>query len=299
MTFKSYTDIPVNADPSSRFVPWIVTLMVYLATIALMIAFSMSTLIQHWDADLTSKLTVEIPSSRLLSSPVDERTTKLSEQVVQILLKTPGVGTVRTLPREEIIANLQPWFRQEIDLDLLPIPILLDVEISNRAHFNRQVLQKSLHAVDPNLILEDHLVWQKGVLNLVYSAQIVGLLIVFMIVLASISTIAFTSQTTLIIHRNIIEILYLMGATDAYIIRQFQNHAFKVGLKGGCAGFFLSLGTLVLLKFMLQQLEPSPLLTNFPIIILGGIALLVPVCVTLFMMIAARVAVRIALKYAI
>ena len=55
MPLKTYSDVPLNADPSGRFVPWIVALMVYLATISLMVAFSVSALINRWDTGFTAR----------------------------------------------------------------------------------------------------------------------------------------------------------------------------------------------------------------------------------------------------
>lgn len=299
MSLKSHSDIPLNADPSGRFVPWIVALMVYLATISLMVAFTTSGLIHRWDKGFSTKLSVEIPASNIFNPHGDIEGAKIREQIIQTLLKTPGIGSVRTLPRDEILSTLKPWLGEQNDISQLPLPTLLDVDVTNRNHLNYTLLQKSLKNLLPGIVIEDHLSWQRGVLDLAYSAQVIGLLIVSMIILAAISTIAFTSQTSLIIHRNIIEILYLVGATDAYIARQFQNHAFRVGLKGGSVGFILSAITFILLKFFARHLDTALLEEVVSTALLWTIALLVPLFVTLFMMFAAKFAVKIALKYVI
>ena len=96
-----------------------------------------------------------------------------------------------------------------------------------------------------------------------------------------------------------IEILYLVGATDTYIAKQFQNHALKVGVRGGCIGFTLSALTFLLLKFFARHLDTTLLDEVVSTFMMWSIALLVPLFVTLFMMLSARFAVRLALKYVI
>ena len=295
----SCSDIPLNADPSGRFVPWIIALMVYLATISLMVAFIVSALVHRWDTGFSQRLSIEIPASNIFNPQGDSEGAKIREQIIQALLKTPGIGSVRTLPRDEMVSTLKPWLGEGTDVSQLPLPTLLEVEISNRAHLNDRLLTQSLKSLLPGIIIEDHQGWQHGFLDLAYSAQVIGLLIVSMIILAAISTIAFTSQTSLIIHRSVIEILYLVGATDTYIARQFQNHALRVGIKGGTVGFCLSLGTFILLKFFARHLDTTLFEEVISTSMLWGIAILVPFFVTLFMMISARVAVKIALKYVV
>lgn len=299
MSFKTHVDVPLNSDPSGRFVPWIVALMVYLATISLMVAFSVSALINRWDSGFSSQLTVEIPATNLFNSHAVEEASAVRGQVAQVLLKTPGIGTVRTLSKDEILSTLKPWLGKRSDLANLPLPTLMEVEISDRTYLNYEILQNNLRRISPGIVVEDHLGWQEGVLDLAHSAQVIGFLIVAMIILAAVSTIAFTSQTSLIIHRNIIEILYLIGATDRYIARQFQHHAFRVGLRGGFMGFVFSVTTFFLLKFFARHIDTTLLdevISTAGVWIIAGA---VPLFIAVFMMLSAKFAVRLALRYVI
>lgn len=297
MSLKKYTDIPLNADPSGRFVPWIVALMVYLATISLTVAFVVSSLISRWDTGFTARLSVEIPAQNAFDPDRDWEMTKIRGQVAQILLRTPGVGTVRTLSKNEVLSTLEPWLGQGDDLSDLPLPTLLEVEVKDRDIIDISLMKQNLSEVMPGIMVEDHLGWQSGILDLAHSAQIIGFLIVTMIILAAVSTIAFTSQTSLIIHRNVIEVLYLVGATDDYIAKQFQYHALRVGLRGGTVGFLMASVTFVVLKFFAKDLDTTLLNEVISNSALWSVALLVPLFVTAFMMMAARLSVRLALKY--
>jgi cell division transport system permease protein len=297
MSLRKYSDIPLNADPSGRFVPWIVALMVYLATISLTVAFVVSSLINRWDTGFTARLSVEIPAYNAFDPDGEWEMTKVKGQVAQILLRTPGIGSVRTLSKGEVLSTLEPWLGENSNLEDLPLPTLLEVEVKDRDIVDIVLLKQNLQEIMSGIIVEDHMGWQRGILDLAHSAQVIGFLIVAMIILAAVSTIAFTSQTSLIIHRNVIEILYLVGATDDYIARQFQYHALRVGIRGGAVGFFMTGTTFIVLKFFARDLDTTLLNEVVSNMALWSVALLVPLFVTIFMMMAARLSVRLALKY--
>ena len=91
MRAKPHSDTLLNMDPSGRFVPWIVALMVYLATISLIVAFSVSSLINRWESGLSETLTIEIPSHSIVKPGLEESTSQVKSNVIQTLLKTPGI----------------------------------------------------------------------------------------------------------------------------------------------------------------------------------------------------------------
>lgn len=293
-----YHDVPLHADPSGRFVPWIVALMVYLATISLLVASTISGVVNRWDLGLAGRLTIELPSPNLTQNA--EESINLREQVNRLLLNTPGVGTVRQLSPQEVLKVIEPWLgSKEINLDEEVLPILLDVELADRKYIHIPKLTQTLKQLNAGITVEDHLKWQEGILDLAHSARVIGFTIVAMIMLAAVCIIAFTAQTSLIIHRQVIEILYLVGATDEYIARQFQNHALSVGLKGGLIGLILFGITFVLLGFFARNLDTRLLVEVISPIMLWTIAIIIPLVVTALMMLSARLTVQIALRYVV
>ncbi len=290
-----YNDLPLKSDPANRFLPWIVALMVYLASLSLIIAFSVSNLIQQWETGFQSHITIEIPSNPLNDAPNANQET-LTQQTIELLNKMPEVGKIKLLSAHEILKNLNSQASIEGVEDQF-LPRLIDVEITHRNELALTQLKENLQILSPHIVVEDHLDWKEGLFELAESTQIISFIILGIIVAATMGTIAFTSQTSLIIHRHIIEVLYLIGATDRYIAKQFQNHTFRIGLKGGLYGFCMTVLTFFLLHYFAQTLNIQilmPLLSNF---FLWGVSLLVPVFVTLFMMLSARATVRLSLKY--
>ena len=54
-------DLPLDRDPTGRFLPWLIALMVYLAALALVCAMVMNKMVERWDTGLSGSITVQIP----------------------------------------------------------------------------------------------------------------------------------------------------------------------------------------------------------------------------------------------
>jgi cell division transport system permease protein len=82
-----------------------------------------------------------------------------------------------------------------------------------------------------------------------------SLVVTTLVGLAAIATISFMSHTGLRVHKKVIEILHLIGATNDYIARQFQNYALRLGMQGAVIGLSLSAICLYFMKDLLGQLS--------------------------------------------
>lgn len=291
----SYNDLPLRSDPANRFLPWIVALMVYLATLSLTVAFSVSSLINQWQVGFQSHITVEIPNTSFNEDASSNQET-LTQQVLDLIKQMPQVGKIKLLSTKEILQNFNTQISIESTNEQF-LPQLIDVEIIERNDISLAQLEQHLHMLSPHIVIEDHLDWKEGLFELAQSTQIISFLILGMIVAATMGTIAFTSQTSLIIHRQIIEILYLMGGTDNYIAKQFQNHTFRIGLKGGMYGFAMSTITFFILNFFAKNLNVHILLPLLSNVVVWATTISVPLFVTAFMIISARATVKLSLRY--
>src|SRR3546814_8394287 len=92
-------------------------------------------------------------------------------------------------------------------------------------------------------------------------------------------------------HQRSIELLHLIGAQDAYVARQFQNHALGFGLRGGLLGLAAALPTLYLARLLLQRIDSGllPELSFRPHA--WACFVLLPVAAALVTMLTARVTV--------
>lgn len=286
---RAATDVPLARDASQRFLPWLVAFMVYLAVLAFLGALAVHKGIQRWDSGLAGHLTVEIPLTQS-ENGADDQDTRVA-QALHLLQGTKGVIGAAQLAPSEIAKLLEPWLGTSALDEELPLPALIAVTIDSAAPPDLATLAASLEQAVPGALVDDHQRWLGRLLDLARSVQIIAALIVLLVATAAILAIIFVTRTGLSIHRQVIELLHLIGAHDAYIARQFQRHALKLGLRGGIIGMALALATVLPVAGLLARADSAllPQVSLSPIE--WGILMLMPVATALVAMITARLTV--------
>jgi cell division transport system permease protein len=239
MPLRRY-DLPLQADGSSRFLPWFIGLMVYLATLALAFSLLLTAALDRWDAGLRGSLTVQVPAPAD-GSPLSQA---VLERILGRLRETVGVVRAEAMDQASEAALLKPWLGTIGDDGDLPLPVLIDVRTGSGDAVDTGSLQQALAALVPGTIVATHDRWLG---RLFRTARLIALsadLAVSLIGAGAVLTIIFTTRTGLLIHHEVIELLHLVGAQDSYIARQFQAHAFRQALRGGIYGTILALTTL-------------------------------------------------------
>jgi cell division transport system permease protein len=97
-------------------------------------------------------------------------------------------------------------------------------------------LRKRIDAAAPGATVEEHQKWLDEMIGVIRWGWRLALVVVVLIFFAAAMTIVFAMRTSLRIHRNVTDVLHLIGARDQYIAEQFQRHAFRLGLLGGAIG---------------------------------------------------------------
>jgi cell division transport system permease protein len=228
------SDVPLSGDPASRFLPWTVALLVFLATLAFAAGMFLSSAGDTWRQNLSGTLTIQIPS---LDS--GDRKTRM-DAAVQLLTATPGVVAVRPIPDAEIAVLLEPWLgKQVLGLDL-PMPDLIDVTVGPGAALDLAALSTRLGQVAPGAVVDDHSVWLRRLTEFAAIAETVSFAIMVVILMSAVATVIFTTRTGLAIHSDVVEVLHLIGAQDSYVARQFQNHTLRLATIGAALGFAIA-----------------------------------------------------------
>lgn len=285
MLFRRPT-VPLDEDSSARFLPWLVAFMVFLACLALASVFVVERAAQRWDSGLKGQLTVQIPAPEQEA----ERPARI-EKVTQVLQATPGVRGLSVLTPQEVARLVEPWLGEAALAAELPLPDLIAVTLDASQPPDLGALRTALEAAVPGTQADDHQRWLSNLLNLARSIKLGALIVVGLVCFAAVVTVVFVTRTGLEIHRQVIELLHLMGAQDRYIAREFQGHALKLGLRGGLFGFLLAVAALFGLGWLAGQAQLS-LLPRFELATLDWILLaLLPVLAALIAMWTARVTV--------
>ncbi len=229
------TDLPLGRDTTSRVVPWIIALMAYLAALALAGTLLLNAFAARWDAGLAATLTVLVPS---LDAADPEQGLQAA---LQVLDRTPGVLSTKKLERKEIAALVEPWLGPGAEL---PLPGLIDVSLEAAGEVDLDALRERLQEAAPGAVIEDHGLWRRQLVGLARSIGIITLTVVALIAVSAVLVVVFATQAALSTHREVIEVLHLVGAHDDYVARQFQAHMLRRGLAGGIGGVALAVLTL-------------------------------------------------------
>lgn len=270
--------LPLARDASSRFLPWLIAFMVWLAALALAAVMLLSAAGEQWRAGLTGSLTVQIvPADADGTEALDERV----KAAIALLTATPGISTATEIPAERVAELLEPWLGRSALSGMLglPVPRLIDVTLGPAppdGRIDTAALGERLAAAVPGASLDDHGLWLDRLIALATAVEAIAYAVLALIGVAAIATVVFATRTGLAIHHDVIELLHLMGAHDGYVARQFQLNALWLGLKGGIAGVVLAVATLIVLGSLAARVEagllPPLAMTPAQWVTLGAVA---------------------------
>ncbi len=284
--FTSRSDLPLDKDALSRFLPWLIAFMVFLAVLAMAGMLVLNSTASRWDQGISGTLTIQ-----LIPTDDPKEDDQRLQKVLSIIAQTPEIDRYETLSDDRLLKLLEPWLGVTEGIRDLPLPRLVDVELKAGAKLDADALNKRLQAQVSGVGVDDHRIWLKRLVRLIQTVQGLATLVLVFIALATIGTVVFTTRTGLAIHREAIEVLHLIGAQDSYVAQQFASRALMLGLKGGVIGLALALPTLMGIGALARQME-STLLPDVTLGLAHWTALAaLPVVVSLIAMLTARLTV--------
>jgi cell division transport system permease protein len=281
--FRRSGDVPLSFDPSARFVPWIIGTMVFLSALVLAVALVLGNAIDRWQLSHSVQLTVEVPAAAAQDGGV--------EVALEKLAVLPGVVSAARVEDDHIAALLAPWVGEDLDLSTLPLPVLIDVEVTTPGALDPEAAERQLAGDVPGIRVDDGKRWLEPVRATAGALQAIAGFVMFLIGLASIATVIFMTRTGLSVHRDTINVLHQVGAHDSYVARQFQNQALRLALIGGIPGLLLAGLCLMIVRSLAARLE-APLLPAVSFDASAWILLaLLPLAAALIAMLTARITV--------
>jgi len=211
--------------------------MAFLAVFALALSLATERLADRWSAELARTSTLRI------SAPQDQIAAQ-TEAALRVLQTTPGVGSARALSDDEQIALLEPWFGPDLPVASLPIPRLIEI-VETGDGFDATGLRARLQAEVPGAVLDDHTRWRAPLVAAADRLRSLGYISLALIGGATAAMITLAAQAALSANAQVIRVMRLVGATDAFIagafVRRFTLRAFAgaaFGAVAGAAGIF-------------------------------------------------------------
>lgn len=224
------------AEPADAVVPpsgptaWLTLFtagaMTFLAVFALALSLASGRLAERWSGALERTATVR------LSAPEDQIELQV-KAVLDLLATTPGIASARALTEDEQRALLEPWFGPDLPVDALPLPRLIEV-VEDGAGYDGVGLRQRLAAEAPGAVLDDHTRWRAPMAVAAARLRLLGLLSIGLIGATMAAMITLAANASLAANAQVIRVLRLVGARDAYIARAFVRR-FTLRAAGGAA----------------------------------------------------------------
>lgn len=210
--------------------PWMIAVMVFLSGIAVSGALSLRDATQGWQQNVSHNLTVQIVAPNRVTREAE------ATAALTVLSDTSGIARAERLGDAAAAALLEPWIGNvDIESDL-PIPAMVDVYVTPDAVLDLGALEKRLKAVAPSAQLDSHEEWLGDLLSLSNLLQWISGAVLVLVSMTTIAIVAFATHSGLAAHRDIIEVVHLIGARDAQIAGAYQWRFLMIGLKGGLLG---------------------------------------------------------------
>lgn len=207
--------------------------MAFLAVLALAAGLAADRLAAEWQDDLAGAATVRIPG--LAADEAAE-----TAEVEEILRTTPGIAAARALSDAEQRALLAPWFGPDLPLGDLPVPRLVEVEITGRGP-DAAALQRRLDIEVPGAVYDDHGRWREPLAEAAAGLRRLAIGAMIAVVLAACAMVALAARATLAGNVEVIRTVRLVGGEDRFIAGAFIRRIAARAFLGAAAGALIAL----------------------------------------------------------
>jgi|GEM_PF-58891 len=230
----------------------VIAIMSFLAAWMLFAAHCIGKSAVAWSAALERDAVVQI-----MPEP-DQNMDKALKQAAAIAKSYSGVLSAHIVSKEETQELLSPWLGVNANIDALPVPrlVLLQIDPNMPPDFER--LKANLQKDIKGVRFDSSQAWAE---RLAKGARIVlgGILGFLALVLAAmVMTIIFATRGALAGNTHIIEVLHFIGADDNFIAHIFDTHFFRTGLKGAALGGAGATVVFILLFFWISASRATP-----------------------------------------
>ncbi len=242
-------DLPLDQTAVSRFLPWIMAGLLYLAVVALAVAAIADGALQLFD-QRDKMVTVSLPTAG-----ISEDGDRNVADILKVLNESKDVVSADVVPDDELQDLIEPWLGERDDGEDLPLPRLIDVSLDPLSKPDLRALERQLRNVVPDATIGIQEVSEGRAERQATFFRIVGITLGAVLLLCSLAIVTVITSLSLAMHDDTVTLLRYMGAQDGYLARQFERYALHSGLRGGLIGFFAAMLTVLGVLYSIQNLE--------------------------------------------
>lgn len=222
-------DLPLEDTASSRFLLWLVAGLTLVAVCAFAVA-------AVGDAAVRDVLQRPVIVTVAIGAPPD-RAEAAEHALVEHLRARPEVLFVEPVGAKELAHLIDPWLLDDGGTPALATPPrLIDVALRPDAVPALAHLEAELRAIEPEVTIGAAAAPVLGS-KIGRLVRALALAVGLGVLVATVVVAVVVTRLSLDLHDETVDLLRLMGASDRYVVRQFELHALARGLRGAAVGF--------------------------------------------------------------
>lgn len=271
--------------------PWVIAILIALVVIAAAGGLALRNLASASQADLAAAVSVQV------IEPNSELRAERAREIAALLGEAPLVQSIRVVPEAELTALLEPWLGAGAADEDVPIPALIDVELSRRASpAELDAITQVLADSGPGVRVDAQSEWLRPVHNALAALQYLALGLIALVALATAAAVWLAARNAFTVHRETVEIVHLLGGTDRQITGIFSRAVLREAMFGAIMGTIVGAAAVWLLGQQFAALDSG-------MVAGGGLGLAdwlilasIPVAGAVLALATARITIALALK---
>lgn len=241
-TVSRKNELPLKGENTTLFLQVIISIAIFIFAITLSGVLSMNSMISNWNKSILGSITVQIiPIHDSNKEKAQAQLLAYEEKAVEFLKSVNGIIKVTPLNNEQLEDLLRPWLGDDVSISDLPAPRIIDVKIAKDAKIDFDQLREDLSQASPQASLDNHKIWLNKLIALTDGMKLIATTILALVIAITSGAIFYTTQMSMGLHKNIIEILHIIGAKDTYIAQQYAKRMGFLGLVGGMFGLVFAI----------------------------------------------------------
>jgi cell division transport system permease protein len=238
----------LDARRGTRAMMWIMAIMLFLTVLAAALGLGTLSAAKGLDRQLAGRLTVQIVE------PGDRARDDQTARALVALRRLPDVARAVEVSRAELSRLLGPWLGPDGADPDLPMPAMIDVDLRAASDAATARVTSAVRAVAPAARVDRHERWMSPVSDVMTMVTWLAVGLVMLIAAATAAVVILAARAGLETHRDTIEVLHMLGSTDAQVARLFQQRIALDTLLGGAFGTLVAAGIVLLVGMQLAAL---------------------------------------------
>ena len=228
--FETHARLIPGDSVMGRALVVVIAIMTFLACLTAGAALLVADASQAWRSDVLRDATIQVKPRP------NEDIEGLVAKAVAIAARSPSVESARALSQDESEKLLEPWLGSGLDLSQLPVPRLILLRLDGEGSKDLSALRSALASSVPEADLDDHRVWASRLGTMANAIVTLAAALVALMIVAMGAAIGFATRGAVASSREIVEVLHLVGASNAFIAREFETHFRRLGFRGATIG---------------------------------------------------------------